>query len=67
MKARRILAATLTLVVLLSVICITAISVSALTTNSDITKVYVDVPGAEAGRKTNNSPEIVTWVDNRNH
>lgn len=67
MKARRILAATLTLVVLLSVICITAISVSALTTNSDITEVYVDVPGAEAGRKVNNSPEIVTWVDNKNH
>lgn len=51
----------------LSLICSAAISVSALTTTNEITKVYVDVSGAEAGRKVNNSPETVTWVDNKNH
>ena len=67
MKAKRFLAFLSALVMILSLICSAAISVSALTINNDITKVYVDVSGAEAGRKVNNSPETVTWVDNKNH
>ena len=67
MKAKRILAFTIALVVVISVILGTALSASALTITNEITKVYVDVSGAEAGRKANNSPEIVTWVDNKNH
>ena len=67
MKAKRFLAFLSALVMILSLICSTAISASALTTTNEITKVYVDVSGAEAGRKVNNSPETVTWVDNKNH
>ncbi|MBQ7389722.1 MAG: hypothetical protein IJW02_01295 [Clostridia bacterium] len=67
MKAKRILAFTIALVVVISVILGTAVPASALEITNEITKVYVDVPGAEAGRKVNNSPEIVTWVDNKNH
>ncbi len=66
MKAKRFLGFLIVLVITVALIGAAAITVSALT-SSDITKVYVDVSGAEAGRKANNSPETVTWVDNRNH
>ena len=65
MKAKRILAFTIALVVVISVILSTAVSASALEITNEITKVHVDISGAEAGRKVNNSPETVTWVDNR--
>ena len=67
MKAKRFLTFLSALVMILSLICSAAISASALEITNEITKVYVDVSGAEAGRKANNSPEIVTWVDNKNH
>ena len=67
MKAKRFLTFLSALVMILSLICSAAISASALEITNEITKVYVDVSGAEAGRKVNNSPETVTWVDNKNH
>ena len=67
MKAKRFLTFLSALVMILSLICSAAISASALEITNEITKVYVDVSGAEAGRKANNSPETVTWVDNKNH
>ena len=67
MKTKRSFKLFLALILALVLTVGAAITASALEITNDITKVYVDVSGAEAGRKVNNSPETVTWVDNRNH
>ena len=67
MKTKRSLKLFLALILALVLTVGAAITASALEITNDITKVYVDVSGAEAGRKVNNSPETVTWVDNKNH
>jgi len=67
MKTKRSFKLFLALILALTLTVGAAITASALEITNEITKVYVDVSGAEAGRKVNNSPETVTWVDNKNH
>ena len=59
MKTKRSFKLLFALILALALTVGAAITASALEITNDITKVYVDVSGAEAGRKVNNNHHII--------
>lgn len=67
MKTKRSFKLLFALMLALTLIVGAVITASAIEITNDITRVHVNMPTAEAGKRVSNSVDTITWVDNANH